>query len=424
MCSEYIVEIERPSYLSVLAAKRGNGQIKVITGIRRCGKSYLLTKLFPRMLAAGGVPDDRIVIVDLEDFANRRLRDPEMLYEHVRGRVEECNGASYVIIDEVQRVDGFEDVVMGIARLPGADVYVTGSNSKGLSSDVITEFRGRGDQVRVRPLSFAEYLPAHGGTERRAWQDYYTFGGMPLVLSQAGDAERVAYLQGLFDTVYLRDVCERYDVRHEDALDALVNVLASADGSLTSLVALQNTFRSERGAAITDKTIKTYIDYLKDAFLLEEAEQYDVKGRRYISSPKKYYFEDVGLRNARLGMRQLDEGHVMENVVYNELRRRGWSVDVGVVPVTETGTDGARHQRRLEIDFVARRGSDQVYLQSAFALPTPEKVEQEYRSLRKVRDSFRKFVVVGDDVRARRGDDGIITIGIVDFLLDDKSLEL
>lgn len=418
------MEIERPSYLSLLATKRGNGQIKVITGIRRCGKSYLLLRLFPRMLAAEGVPGDRIIVVDLEDFANRRLRDPEALYEYVRGRVEGLGGTAYVLIDEVQRAEGFEDAVMGIAHLPGTDVYVTGSNSKGLSSDVITEFRGRGAQVRVRPLSFAEYLPAHGGSERRAWQDYYTYGGMPLVLSQGSDAERVAYLQGLFDTVYLRDVCERHDVRHEDALDALVSVLASADGSLTSLTTLQNTFRSQRKATITDKTIKTYIDYLKDAFLVGEAEQYDVKGRRYISSSKKYYFEDVGLRNARLGMRQQDEGHIMENVVYNELRRRGWSVDVGVVPVTETGVDGARHQRRLEVDFVARRGSDQVYVQSAFALPNPEKVEQEYRSLRKVRDSFRKFVVVGDDVRARRGDDGIVTIGIVDFLLDERSLEL
>lgn len=418
------MEIARPSYLASLAARRGNGQIKVVTGLRRCGKSYLLLRLFPRLLAEEGVSPDHVVAVDLEDYANRRLRDPEALYEHVRGRVSDDGATTYVLIDEVQRVEGFEDVVMGIAHLPGTDVYVTGSNSKGLSSDVITEFRGRGDQVRVRPLSFAEYLPAHGGTERRAWQDYYTFGGMPLVLSQASDADRVTYLRGLFDTVYLRDVCERHDVRHEDALDALVSVLASADGSLTSLVALQNTFRSERRAAVTDKTIKTYIDYLKDAFLLEEAEQYDVKGRRYISSPKKYYFEDVGLRNARLGMRQQDEGHIMENVIYNELRRRGWSVDVGVVPVTETGADGNRHQRRLEIDFAARRGSDQVYVQSAHALPTPEKVDQEYRSLRKVRDSFRKFVVVGDDVRARRGDDGIVTIGIIDFLLDERSLEL
>lgn len=418
------MEIERPSYLAALAARRGNGQIKVITGVRRCGKSYLLTKLFPRMLAAEGVPDDRIVIVDLEDFANRGLRDPEALYEHVRGMVEGRNGTAYVLIDEVQRVEDFEDTVMGIAHLPEADVYVTGSNSKGLSSDVITEFRGRGDQVRVRPLSFAEYLPAHGGSMRKAWQDYYTFGGMPLVLSQDSDAERIAYLQGLFDTVYLRDVCERHCVRHEDALDVLVSVLASAEGSLTSLMTLQNTFRSERKATITDKTIKSYIDYLEDAFLVEEALQYDVKGRRNISSPKKYYFEDVGLRNARLGMRQQDEGHIMENVIFNELRRRGWSVDVGVVPVTEKGPDGGRHQKRLEVDFVARRGSDQVYLQSAFALPTPEKVEQEYRSLRKIRDSFRKFVVVGHDVRARRGDDGIVTIGIIDFLLNARSLEM
>lgn len=417
------MEIARDSYLSALSRKRGNGRIKVVTGLRRCGKSYLLLRLFPQLLRAEGVDERDIIAVDLEDFANRRLRDAEALYEHVKGLLS-GDGPHYVIVDEVQYVEGFEDVVMGLAHLPGVDVYVTGSNSKFLSTDVATEFRGRGDQLHVRPLSFAEYLPAHGGSLRLAWQDYYTFGGMPLVLSMESDEDRISYLKELYDTVYLRDICERNGVRHEEALEELVSVLASGDGSLTSLRTIQNTFKSKSGLSTSDKTIKAYVEYLKDAFLVQEAQQYDVKGRRYIASPKKYYFEDVGLRNAWLGMRQQDENHIMENVIYNELRGRGWLVDVGVVTITETDADGIRHQKRLEIDFVARRGSDQVYIQSAFAMHTADKQGQELRPLRKVNDAFRKYVIVGDDIRARRDDHGIVTMGLFDFLLDPNSLDL
>lgn len=415
------MQIARDAYLSKLNAKRGNGRVKIVTGIRRCGKTYLLMNLFPQMLKEEGVPGQRIITVDLEDYANRRLRDADELYAHVKSRILD-DGPHFVILDEIQRVEGFEDVTMGIMHIFGTDVYVTGSNSKFLSTDVVTEFRGRGDQLHVMPLSFAEYLPAHGGSERKAWQDYCTFGGMPLVVSIDTDEERIEYLRELFATVYLRDICERNKIRHEGSLEELVSVLASADGSLTSLRTIQNTFKSKSAAVITDKTIKSYIEGLKDAFLIREAEQFDVKGRRYISSPKKYYFEDVGLRNAWLGMRQQDENHIMENIVYNELRRRGWLVDVGVVPVTETGEDGNRHQKRLEIDFVARRGSDQAYIQSAFAMPTAEKIEQEYRPLRKVRDSFRKYVITGEDIRARQDDDGIVTVGLIDFLLDEDVL--
>lgn len=415
------MQIARDIYLSTLNAKRGNGLIKIVTGIRRCGKSYLLRNLFTQLLREEGVPARRIITIDLEDFANRKLRDAEELYAYVKSRIFD-DGPYYVIFDEIQRVDDFEDVTMGIMHISGVDVYVTGSNSKFLSTDVITEFRGRGDQIHLRPLSFAEYLSACGGPERKAWQDYYTFGGLPLVASMTADEERIEYLRGLFDTVYLRDICERNDIRHEEPLEALISILASADGSLTSLRAIQNTFKSTARVAVTDKTIKSYIDHLKDAFLIQEAEQFDVKGRRYISSPKKYYFEDVGLRNAWLGMRQQDENHIMENVIYNELMCRGWLVDVGVVPVTEMGDDGKRHQKRLEIDFIARRGSDQVYIQSAFAMPTTEKLEQEYRPLRKLHDSFRKFVITHDDIRTRQDDDGIVTMGLIDFLLDVDSL--
>lgn len=415
------MQIARDAYLSVLDAKRGNGRIKIVTGIRRCGKSYLLMKLFPQMLMDKGVPKDNVITVDLEDFANRKLRGAEELYAYVKGKVSN-DAPHYVILDEIQRVDGFEDVTMDIMHIPGVDVYVTGSNSKFLSTDIVTEFRGRGDQIHMRPLSFAEYLPAHGGTERKAWQDYYTFGGMPLAASMTSDKERIEYLKGLFETVYLRDICERNNVRHEESLEELISILASADGSLTSLRTIQNTFKSRGGAVVTDKTVKAYVEHLKNSFLIQEAERFDVKGRRYISSPKKYYFEDVGLRNAWLGMRQQDENHIMENVLYNELRRRGWLVDVGVVPVTESDADGRRHQKRLEIDFVARNGSDQVYIQSAFAMPTAEKVEQEYRPLRKVRDSFRKYVITNDDIRARQDDDGIVTMGLIDFLLDEDAL--
>lgn len=418
------MRIERPLYLKRLVQREGNGMAKVVTGIRRCGKSYLLFNIFREHLLESGIPADHIIGVDLDGIENADLRNARVLYEYIKNRLPDDGAENpiFVLIDEIQYVDGFADVVNGLMRLPGVDVYITGSNSRFLSTDVLTEFRGRGDEVRVRPLSFSEYLPAHGGTRQQAWEDYYTFGGMPLVLSQADEVAKTDYLKSLFDAVYLRDICDRHHLRHDDDLDTLVDILASATGSLTNPHRLENTFKNVQNKTVTDKTLKTYLDYLADAFLIEDALQYDIRGRKHIDSPRKYYFSDVGLRNARLGFREQDENHIMENVVYNELRVRGYSVDVGVVDVTETREGGKRMRKRLEVDFVARRGNDQCYIQSAFALPTAEKAEQETRSLRKTGDSFRKYVIVGDSIKAKRDNDGIVTMGLLDFLLDPESL--
>ena len=415
------MDIPRPIYLEKLAQRRDNGMAKVITGIRRCGKSYLLFNIFRRHLLAQGVPEERIVGVDLDGIENEALREPRRLYTHIRERL--AGNSGYVLIDEIQYVDRFADVVNGLMRLPGVDVYITGSNSRFLSTDILTEFRGRGDEVRVRPLCFAEYLPAHGGGPQEAWKDYYTFGGLPLALSRPDDTARMEYLTGLFETVYLRDICDRNRLRHLDALNTLTDILASAAGSLTSPRRIENTFKSRGRKGVSDKTITAWIDFLADAFLLEGARQYDVRGRRHIDSPRKYYFTDTGLRNARLGFREQDENHLMETVIYNELRARGYAVDVGVVETTETNGEGRRGRQRLEVDFVARRGNDQCYIQSAFALPTEAKVEQEYRPLRKIRDAFRKFVIVRDDIKAKRDADGIVTLGLLEFLLDRDSLD-
>lgn len=419
------MRIERPLYLKRLIQRQNNGMAKVITGIRRCGKSYLLFNLFQEHLLKSGVPADHIIGVDLDGIENAGLRDARALYDHIKALLpgDGTDQPIYVFIDEIQYVEAFADVVNGLMRLPGVDVYITGSNSRFLSTDVLTEFRGRGDEVRVRPLSFSEYLPAHGGAEQEAWEDYYTFGGMPLVLAQADDVAKMDYLGNLFSTVYLRDICDRYSLRHVGELDSLVDVLASATGSLTNPHRLENTFRSVQGSSVTDKTLAAYIDHLEDAFLIEGARQYDVRGRRHIGSPRKYYFTDVGLRNARLGFREQDENHIMENVIFNELRVRGYSVDVGVVDVLEPDGRGGRVRKRLEIDFVARRGNDQCYIQSAFELPTAEKENQERRSLVRVGDSFRKYVIVGSSIKCKRDADGIVTMGLLDFLLDDKSLE-
>ena len=415
------MEIRRDSYVNELAKRRDNGLAKVVTGIRRCGKSYLMLNLFKKSLLDAGMPEDHIISVDLEDFGNYALRDPQTLYSHVKGLVSD-KSPYVILIDEIQHVKGFEDVVNGIMRIPNVDVYVTGSNSRFLSTDIITEFRGRTDEVRVHPLSFSEFLSAFDGTPEQAWREYYTYGGMPLVLSQPDDASKIQYLKTLFEMVYLKDICDRNGLRHRRELDSLVDVLASATGSLTSIRKLENTFKSETQSKITDKTIKSYIDHLEDAFLIEEAIQYDVKGRKYISAPRKYYFEDIGLRNARLGLRQQDQNHIMENVIFNELRARGYLVDVGAVRTTEADGNGSRHEVRLEVDFVARRGDNVCYIQSAFAMPDLEKEEQEYRPLKKIGDSFRKYVIVGYDIKAKRDNDGIVTMGLLDFLTDRDSL--
>lgn len=418
------MEIARDRYLQRLVERRGNGLIKVVTGVRRCGKSYLLLELFHRHLLETGVDEEHIVEVALDDRANKSLRDPDALLSYLRPRIATDGLPTYVILDEVQMVDEFEDVLNSLLHVDGADVYVSGSNSEFLSSDIVSRFRGRSDEVRVRPLSFAEFMSVYDGPADEGWDEYVVHGGMPLSLSYTRPSDKEEYLRGLFQKVYLSDIVERKRVANVVELDELVDVLASAVGSLTNPSRLQNTFRSVKRKSLDDKTIASYIGYLEDAYLVAEAQRYDIKGRAYIGSPKKYYFEDVGLRNARMGFRQVEENHLMENVIFNELLSRGYNVDVGVLDRYGKNAEGKTERRRLEVDFVATLGSARYYVQSALNVDDPSKREQETRSLLGIPDSFRKIVVVKGAMRPRRDDDGITYMGIRDFLLDDRSLDL
>jgi predicted AAA+ superfamily ATPase len=417
------MEIKRDAYLNKLIGKERNGLIKVVTGVRRSGKSYLLFNLFHDYLVSKGVDESHVIEVALDDRSNKELRNPDNMLEYVKKRVTDSQ-TYYVIIDEVQLLDEFEDVLNSFLHIRNADVYVTGSNSKFLSSDVITEFRGRGDEVRIYPLSFGEYTSAYQGTVDEAWDDYVNYGGLPLILSRKTSEEKAEYLQTLFQKVYLSDIVERNKVRNKDEMDELVSILASAIGSYTNPSKLARTFKSVKNKAISDKTLSAYIGYLTDAFLISKAVRFDIKGKKYIGSPAKYYFEDVGLRNARLSFRQSEENHIMENIIYNELRFRGCHVDVGVVEHFATDKDGKRCKRRLEVDFVATKGSQKYYLQSAFSMSNPDKVRQEERPLLSIGDSFKKIIIVRENVKARRNEDGIMTIGICNFLLDAESLHL
>ena len=417
------MEIKRDVYLNKLIRKKKNGLIKVVTGIRRCGKSYLLFHLFHNHLLEEGVPEDHMIEVALDDRRNKALRDPDAMLRYIEERMQ-GKGDYYIILDEVQYMNEFEDVLNSLLHIPNADVYVTGSNSKFLSSDVITEFRGRGDEIHVYPLSFQEYTSVYPGTPDEAWDDYVVYGGLPLILFMEAPEDKAEYLTTLFQKVYLSDIVERHKIRGKAELDELVDVLASSTGSYTSLSKLMKTFKSVKNKTLSDKTIKNYIDYLTDSFLISKATRYDIKGRKYIGSPAKYYFEDVGLRNARLGFRQVEENHLMENIIYNELRIRGYHVDVGVVEHYSANSAGKREKKQLEVDFVATLGSEKCYIQSAFAMPTVGKAGQEQRSLLSIPDSFRKIVVVGGNQKVRRDENGIATIGIQRFLLDENSLRL
>ena len=417
------MEINRGIYLDKLIRKKKNGLIKVITGVRRCGKSYLLFHLFHKHLLDSGVPENHIIEVALDDRSNKALRDPDAMLRFIKENIRDKEDY-YIILDEVQYLNEFEDVLNSLLHIRNADVYVTGSNSKFLSSDVITQFRGRGDEIHVYPLSFSEYVPACQGSVDEAWDDYLIYGGMPLILTMAEPEDKAAYLNALFQKVYISDIVERHDVRNKVELDELVDILASAIGSYTNQSKLVRTFKSVKGKTISDKTIKNYIDYLIDSFLISKAVRYDIKGKKYIGSPSKYYFEDVGLRNARLGFRQVEQTHLMENIIYNELRIRGYHVDVGVVEYYRANREGKRGKKQLEVDFVATKGSEKHYIQSAFTLPTADKVDQEQRSLLRIPDSFRKIVIVGDNIKVRRDENGIITIGLRNFLLDENSLRL
>ena len=416
------MRIERDGYLNKLIARKHNDLVKVVTGVRRCGKSYLLFELFKEHLLGCGVPSDHIVEIQLDDRADRALRDPDVCYEYVRSRTQ-GGGEYYVLLDEVQLMPEFEDVLNGFLHFGNVDVYVTGSNSRFLSTDVITEFRGRGDEVRVHPLSFAEFFSAWEGDWETAWNAYYTYGGMPRVAGMTDDADKVEYLDRLFAETYFRDIVERNDVRRPDELEELVDFIASAIGSLTNPARLAATFKSAKGVEISEATVGSYLKYLEDAFLVSHAKRYDVRGRKAICSPYKYYFEDVGLRNARLKFRQQEPAHIMENVIYNELVARGFAVDVGIVDVRKMES-GVRRTTRTEIDFVANLGSKRYYVQSAYALPSEEKRAQEVRSLNGTGDSFKKIVVTRDNLMLSRDEQGIVTMGLREFLLDPKSLDL
>ena len=427
------MEIRRDRYLNRLIDRMHNGMVKVITGIRRCGKTYLLFNLFGDYLRSEGVDDGHIIEVALDVEESVALRDPAALSAYLRSRIANGREQYYVFLDEAQYAISREElknpdapprlygVLNGLLRMRNVDVYVTGSNSKLLSHDVMTEFRGRGDEVRVRPLSFFEFMQGFDGDRYQGWAEYTVYGGMPLALSMHTDEQKARYLERLFEETYLKDVVERHEIRKRGELDDLVNVLASGIGTLTNPSKLENTFRSVLRSKISANTISSYIAYLEDAFVIEEARRYDVKGRGYIGSPLKYYFEDVGLRNARLGFRQVEESHIMENVIYNELRTRGYSVDVGVVEkrVREEGRDV---RRQLEVDFVANRGSDRVYIQSALEMGTPEKAAQEKASLLGINDNFKKVVLVRDVVKPLRDEWGVVTMSVFDFLLDENSL--
>ena len=415
------MEIQRDIYLNRLIRRENNGLVKVVTGVRRCGKSYLLLRLFHNHLLNKGVKEDHILEIALDDRSNKPLRDPDNMLRYVKERIADRD-TYYIILDEVQLLAEFEDVLNSFMHIPGADVYVTGSNSKFLSSDLITEFRGRADEVRIHPLSFREYCSAFRGSAEEAWDDFVTYGSLPLILSRRTAEDKAQYLTSLFQKVYLSDIVDRHRVRNREELGELVDILASAVGSLTNPLKLAKTFKSVKNKTISDKTLNTYIDYLTDAFLVSKAVRYDIKGRKYIGSPAKYYFEDVGLRNARLNFRQMEENHIMENIIYNELRIRGYHVDVGVVKQFGKNSENKTTKKQLEVDFVAARGSEKYYIQSAFAIDSPDKREQEERSLAALGDSFKKIIVVRDHIKARRNERGIVTIGIRNFLLDQNSL--
>lgn len=415
-------EVSRSEYITRLDGKRGNHMVKVITGIRRCGKSYLLFHLFRRHLMEQGIHDDHIIALALDDFMNQQYLQPEALYLYVTERIKD-NEMHYVLLDEIQLVEGFEAVLNGFLHRDNLDVYVTGSNSRFLSTDIITEFRGRGDEIRVSPFRFADICTLYDEHPQVLLSKYFRFGGMPQVWQTEKTEEREQYLKNLFDNVYLSDIINRYHLRGVEEIGILTDVLASSVGSLTNTLKIKNTFQSERQSTISQNTINSYIGYLKDAFLLSEARRYDVKGRQYISAQQKYYFADLGLRNARLDFRQQDDGHLMENMIYNELVTRGFSVDVGIVPVVEKDENNALKRKQYEVDFVANSGSRRYYIQSAFEVPSGDKRQQETQSFRKIGDGFKRVLIQNAPVVPWHDDNGILTISLTDFLLKEGALD-
>lgn len=417
------MDIKRDKYLNDLINRMHNGMIKVITGIRRCGKSYLLFNIFKNYLLEQGVPVSYIITIELDQRKNKKYRDPDAILDYIESLIED-DGQYYIMLDEVQMLQEFEEVLNSLLHIRNADIYVTGSNSKFLSKDVITEFRGRGDEVHIYPLTFKEFMEVYDGDMYRGWAEYVVYGGLPLTVTMKTEEQKINYLTNLFKETYLRDIIERHHIEKTQELEDLVNILASVIGSLTNPPKIEATFKSEILSTISLNTIRQYIEYLEDAFIINKANRYNVKGRKYIGTPLKYYFEDVGIRNAKLGFRQVEETHLMENIIYNELRSRGYSVDVGVVEKRGIDKNGKEYKNQLEIDFVANLGSKRYYIQSAFSMPTEEKRIQEKTSLVQVNDSFKKIIVVKDVVSITRDEDGIATMSIYDFLLKENSLEL
>lgn len=416
--------IERPKYLDMLVRGQGNGLVKIVTGGRRSGKSFLLFNLFHNYLLEHGVGRDHLIELSLDDWRNRNLCNPDVLLDYMDTHIIQDGKTSFVILDEIQMVDNFVGILLSLMHMRNVEIYVSGSNSKFLSKDVTTEFRGRGQEIRVWPLTFAEFFSATGGAVTTAWKEYYTYGGLPQILQLQSEEEKENYLHEIFEVTYLKDIIDRNRLKNADGLQELVRILASTIGSPTNPLRISNTFASASKIAISDKTVNEYIKHLSDAFMIEESLRYDVKGRKYIGSENKYYFTDMGLRNIVLNMRQQEETHIMENVIYNELRSRGYLVDVGVVKTLIADADGTRKRSSLEIDFVVNRGAKRVYIQSAFRMPDSQKVEQEKRSLKTVNDMFRKLIIVGDDIRRKIDEDGIVTMSVYDFLLDKKSIEI
>ena len=413
--------IERPLHLQKLIEGKHNGMIKVVTGIRRSGKSFLLFNLFVNHLKEQGVTPDHIIGIDLEDRRNKSLRDPDALLQYIDRKMTD-NDMYYILIDEIQHVPEFEDVLNSYLKVENADVYVTGSNSKFLSKDVITEFRGRGDEIKIGPLTFREFMTAFDGTREAAFEEYLIYGGLPKVALLTDRQKKVNYLKGLFAKVYLTDIKERYKIKNDDDLSELIDVLASSIGGLTNPSKLENTFATVKHSSITHQTLKSYLDILQEVYLVEKSVRYDIKGRRYIDTPSKFYFTDLGLRNARIGFRQFEVTHLMENLIYNELRARGMEVDVGVVTQNIKDENGVSVRKQLEVDFVCNQGSKRYYIQSALRLPTEEKREQELRSLKLIDDNFQKYVITEDPISMYQDHHGVVFMNIFEFLLNDHLL--
>ena len=417
------MEIKRDRYLNLLISKKHNGLIKVITGMRRCGKSYLLFTLFKDYLLSEGIEKSHIIEIAFDAYENKQYRDPDVLYPYLKEQIKD-DGMYYVLLDEVQLLGEFEAILNSLTRMKNVDVYVTGSNARFLSKDVITEFRGRGDEVHMYPLSFAEFMSVYPGTKQDGWNEYMLYGGLPLVLSFTTPDQKIAFLKSLFEETYISDIVGRHNIRNKAELEELLNILSSAIGSLTNPEKLAATFRSVKNKKISSNTIKKYIDYLCDSFLIDSAVRYDVKGKKYIDTPVKYYFTDMGLRNARLNFRQLEETHSMENIIFNELKIRGFNVDVGVIMQYDTNEKGNSIRKQLEIDFVCNKGSKRYYIQSAYAIPDQAKMEQEQRSLMLTGDFFKRMIITKDTPAPRYNENGVLIMSVYDFLLDENSLDI